>query len=98
MDKFLADGHLAIQRLDISKRVQLRVLFELTMRLCYQLFGEHSFRKYMVDRYVVNETISQNTKVLKISLFDVMSVIFSTLLKRILRDLDLILDNIHNGK
>ena len=98
MDKFLADGLLAMQRLDESERVQLRVLFELTMRLCYQLFGEHSFRKSMANRDIFDKVIGRNKTVINISLFDVMSVTFAKLLKRILRDLDLILDNIHNGK
>ena len=98
MDKFLSDGLDKMNSLDEREREQLSVLFELTMRLCYQLFGEHSFRKSMKDRDEIDTFLGRNKTIINISLFDGMSVSFANLLKKILPESDLSLDNLQNGK
>ena len=76
MDKFLAMGIQELNLLDEDQRIKLKVLFELSMKLNYDLFGEHAFRKSIID----NEG---RKTVINISLFDVISVSFAKLIAKL---------------
>ena len=76
MDKFLAMGIQELDTLDDDKRTELKELFELTMKLNYELFGEHAFRKSLYNK-------EGRKSVINISLFDVLSVSFTKLIAKL---------------
>ncbi len=76
MDKFLADGIKQMNELTPEKREEISNLFELSMKLCLLLFGEHSFRRSLRNP-------NNQRSVINISLFDVISVTFTQLLARL---------------
>ncbi len=69
MDGFLAEGLLALGRLDEVKRDDVMQAFRRTMELNMALFGEHAFRKSLAA-----PTAGAARSVINISLFEVCSV------------------------
>jgi hypothetical protein len=72
MDSFLASALTGMNRLSSAHLANLRHLFDVSMRLNREIFGDHAFRKSLA-------TADQNSRrqVLNIALFDVCSVNFA---------------------
>ena len=69
MDSFLAAGLLELQEIDEEKRNKLLTKFVKSMNFNFGLFGEHTFRRSLVE--------NGDKTVINISLFDVLSVTLS---------------------
>ena len=75
MDGFLVDGIRKLNELTENEREKLRNLFGLSMKLNFELFKEHAFRKSLKSENNVKTLIN-------ISLFDVLSVSYANLLEK----------------
>ena len=77
LDRFLADCLLKMNTMDKNELENLRDEFDHSMRLNYELFRNHAFRKSLV-----NDDPQFDRTVVNISLFDVCSVAFTKLKSR----------------
>jgi hypothetical protein len=67
MDSFLARALMGMNKLSTTQLTKLRTLFDASMRLNREIFGDHAFRKSLA-------TSGSRRQVLNIALFDVCSV------------------------
>ena len=74
MDQFLAEGIKELDLIPQTERDELAKKFILTMKLNHIIFGEHAFRRSLVDK-------NSKKTMINMSLFDVISVSFTSFLK-----------------
>ena len=78
MDSFLATALTGMNKLSETQLSSLRQLFDISMRLNRDIFGDHAFRKSLATA-----DVSPRRQVLNIALFDVCSVKFAKLNQKI---------------
>jgi hypothetical protein len=82
MDSFLAKALVAMNRLTSEQLTKLRTVFDSSMRLNRDIFGDHAFRKSLA-------TSGSRRQVLNIAFFDICSVLFARFHQQILADSNL---------